>query len=213
MQLNELHYLYLITNETRGLQYVGVSYNPKNRIKVHLNGTGNRLISEHKNDLFTFKILCAGTYSYIYSLEAKCVEKYNTISPNGYNLKPGGLLGGTSNRAGERNTSAIVSELQVLEIRNKYNLGITQIKLAEEYLVSREAISAIVRGKSWSHVGGPLEIKKSHKKLSQENIDEIIRLRKTTKLSFEKIGKIVGASTATCHKYAGGIGCENITNS
>lgn len=42
----------------------------------------------------------------------------------------------------------------VLEIRALYGSGATQQQLADRFGVSRSNISYIVRGKSWSHVGG-----------------------------------------------------------
>ena len=196
--VDKLHYLYIITNETKGLQYVGVSCTPKIRIAVHLGGRGNKGIAKHIGDKFTSKILCIGSQCYIYSLENKCIEVYNTMNPNGYNVATGGALGG--GLSGIKNGMAILDESAILEIRNKYNSGSLQVDLAIEYAVTPTTISHIIRGKTWESVGGPIQINKSNEKLSQEKIDKIIELR-SQNLTFEKIAEIVGVSDRTCSNY------------
>lgn len=54
---------------------------------------------------------------------------------------------------GEANAAAILTEAQVREIRSKYQPYVYQQKqLAEEYGVSRAAISGIVDGRLWKHL-------------------------------------------------------------
>ncbi len=53
---------------------------------------------------------------------------------------------------GEDASRAILTEKDVLEIRNS---GLTIIKLAEKYEVSSSAISSVLRGVNWKHIGGP----------------------------------------------------------
>lgn len=57
---------------------------------------------------------------------------------------------------GERINTAKLTEAQVLEIRHRAAGGATNIYLAQVYGVPDSAISSIVRGKNWKHVGGPI---------------------------------------------------------
>jgi len=56
-------------------------------------------------------------------------------------------------KRGDRNNQAKLTSSQVLEIRKRYAQGkITQTKLAQQYNVSRSAISAIITRATWSHI-------------------------------------------------------------
>jgi len=53
-------------------------------------------------------------------------------------------------RKGESNSRSVLTERQVLRIREEYKIsGKSQSQLAKEYKVSRGAISGIVSGKNW----------------------------------------------------------------
>lgn len=55
---------------------------------------------------------------------------------------------------GERNPHAKVTEEWVREIRERYAAGgVTQEKLAVEYGITRSAVSRIVTGSNWGHLG------------------------------------------------------------
>ena len=55
--------------------------------------------------------------------------------------------------------SARLTPEEVLEIRERRDAGAPQALLAEQYGVSPAAISAIVRGLRWAHLGGPIQTK------------------------------------------------------
>ncbi len=58
---------------------------------------------------------------------------------------------------GERHNMALVTEAQVLAIREEYATGtVSQRTLGERYGLTQIAIGCIVRGKTWRHVGGPI---------------------------------------------------------
>lgn len=58
-------------------------------------------------------------------------------------------------RPGRQPTGAKLTATHVVEIREARARGELLRTLSEEYSVSLEQISNIVRGKAWSHVGGP----------------------------------------------------------
>lgn len=60
------------------------------------------------------------------------------------------------NPRGSRCSQANLTEGDVLAIRRRFANGETQTVLASEYEMSGSAISMIVNGLHWSHVGGPI---------------------------------------------------------
>ena len=103
--LEEVHYLYKITNRVNGKLYIGVTKNPKHRKLCHFNGYDpDRLISKavekHGVNNFSFEIICAGTKEYIYDLESKAIILYNSKAGkgHGYNICDGGLINNQVNK-------------------------------------------------------------------------------------------------------------------
>ena len=61
-----------------------------------------------------------------------------------------------THKTGSQTSSAKLNDESVLEIRNKYRpREYTTMQLAQEYGVSNATISAVIRGQTWRHVGGP----------------------------------------------------------
>lgn len=91
-------YVYCIINTQNSMKYVGCSKNDpkKDRIQRHLSDrSGNRLVKaalqEFGRDAFTYKILETDVSADdVLDLEAFYIQKFNCVSPNGYNLTTGG---------------------------------------------------------------------------------------------------------------------------
>jgi group I intron endonuclease len=94
--MTDVAFLYSITNKTNGMQYIGVTKNPKVRFRghtVHNIKTRSALknaVNKHGADNFEMNILCQGTQDYCYELEGKAIQSFNTRKPNGYNICSGG---------------------------------------------------------------------------------------------------------------------------
>jgi group I intron endonuclease len=92
-------YIYLITNKVNSKQYIGQSKceDIEKRWSQHRNMTKNcigryLLSAYHKYGIenFKFQIICITFDEACDQLEEYYIQKFNTLSPNGYNLKPGG---------------------------------------------------------------------------------------------------------------------------
>lgn len=88
-------YVYLFTNTVNGKCYVGISTAPNRRKRNHIVGNGSKALYaamlKYGMDAFEFKILSKHhTYSGAAKREIKDIKKYNSITPNGYNLSTGG---------------------------------------------------------------------------------------------------------------------------
>lgn len=61
--------------------------------------------------------------------------------------------GGYPSRYGEANAAARLTELDVREIRQLYlEQGLKQRQIAERFGITQVHVSAIVRGKAWTHI-------------------------------------------------------------
>lgn len=101
----DVHYLYKITNLVNGKLYIGVTKNPKHRQLCHFNGYHpDRLISKavlkYGKENLIFEILCEGSKEYIYDLEPKAINLFNSNAEagHGYNLCVGGVINNQVNK-------------------------------------------------------------------------------------------------------------------
>ena len=90
-------YLYRITNNVNGMQYIGVSKHPAKRFKKHCtkpskNRTSllGNAIQKYGSDQFALEVLVQSTMEYCFDLEIKAIEALETRKPNGYNITAGG---------------------------------------------------------------------------------------------------------------------------
>lgn len=81
----------------------------------------------------------------------------------------------------QRGSSAKVCAKDVIEIRNRFSAGESQVALAKEYGVGFQAISGIVRGNTWRDIAGPISLKNKSRmatrlRLDNTSVDELRRL-------------------------------------
>jgi hypothetical protein len=83
------HYLYRIVLPDRRA-YIGVSLDPQQRFSNHCSSKTalGRAIQRYGREHCKFELLCVGPEKYIYALEARAIQKFNTQYPNGYNGAP-----------------------------------------------------------------------------------------------------------------------------
>ncbi len=87
-------YLYTITNQLNGKQYIGISNNPARRWIEHKCNHGSKIvyqaIKKYGIGNIKFDILYEGCEEDIKQLEIDLINKRNTLAPKGYNLTEGG---------------------------------------------------------------------------------------------------------------------------
>ena len=102
--------IYLITNTLSGKMYVGQSNGIKRRFNRHKRAAVTKhhreafylhnSISKHGQENFKFEVLLySKDRDYLNLMEQRCIESYNTLSPNGYNLDTGGGVSRTVSEA------------------------------------------------------------------------------------------------------------------
>lgn len=100
-------FLYKVTNSLTGMQYIGVTVDPKKRWRSHCRAAkSTRLllknaILKHGEENFKMEVLLQAPQEYCYEMEPKLIEAYSTLSPKGYNLSAGGM--GSLGLVGEQN--------------------------------------------------------------------------------------------------------------
>lgn len=89
-------YIYKITNIQNKMMYIGqTTYELKDRIRHHFDKKSNcrylnNAIQKYGKDNFKVEIICICFDDDLNRFEEDYIKKYNTIVPNGYNLKSGG---------------------------------------------------------------------------------------------------------------------------
>lgn len=94
-------YIYLITNKVNGKQYVGqtkcedIQTRWRYHKKMSNESIGRHLLAAYQKygiDNFKFQIICITFDDACDALEEHYIQKFNTLAPNGYNLKYGGKV-------------------------------------------------------------------------------------------------------------------------
>ena len=89
INLPPLTYIYKITCEVNDKSYIGRTGNIKRRIEQHLTGDGSKLLLydfvEFGRSNFTFDIVDMTTGDNLNEIEDKYINKYNSLTPFGYN--------------------------------------------------------------------------------------------------------------------------------
>ena len=165
-------YVYKITCNVNDKSYIGVSIHEpeKQRIREHLAGRGNRVITnavkKYGINAFTYEILEENVFpSLLGDLEVAYIKKFNTVRPNGFNLTYGGDYGGGSR---SEDTKRKISEGKKGRKRGPFS---------EEH---RRKISESKKGKK----RGP------HSEEQRRKLSEINTGRKHTEETRRKLSKI-----------------------
>ena len=135
-------YIYTITNKTDNKIYVGQTIGDlERRWKSHLNPRSNcrylqYAINKYGVDNFVFKLVCITFDNQLDDMEIKYIEKYNSLVPNGYNLRRGGNSGRHHAETKQKITESLKLRYKNGLIHSKPQLGkphdeITKNKIGE----------------------------------------------------------------------------------
>lgn len=89
-------YIYKILNIETNMEYIGQTINDiDKRFKEHCKKGSNcrylrNAIEKYGKDKFTIELVCSCPDEDLDRVEQEYIEKYNTLVPNGYNLREGG---------------------------------------------------------------------------------------------------------------------------
>ena len=124
--MEKTYYIYCITNSENGMQYIGATKKTvEKRFNQHLNDAKlkkkygcnsiKNAIIEFSDDCFSVETLLVCNEEQVDFYEDRFINLYNTLHPNGYNLKTGGrsgckLLEETKKQIAESNRGKFVGE-------------------------------------------------------------------------------------------------------
>lgn len=97
-------------------------------------------------------------------------EAWTTKMRNRPNQKPPPI------RRGEDNNTARFSVAEVFDMRQRRAAGASLKEIAERYATSQAQVSYVVTGRTWSHVGGPIQPVRTKERLTEADVREIRRL-------------------------------------
>ena len=119
--------IYKITNNVNGKIYIGQSVDPNHRFVSHIsranknedNSPIHAAINKYGKENFSMEIL-EWTDNYN-ERERELIREYNTMSPNGYNVAPGGEE--PPHKYGEDHHKSVITEEQIDIIINELKNG------------------------------------------------------------------------------------------
>jgi len=183
-------YIYTITNKTDNKTYVGQTMRDvEERWKDHLKKRSNcrylsSAIKKYGVDNFEFKLVCITFDNQLNDMEIKYIEKYNSLVPNGYNLRRGGNSGRHHAETKQKITDTLKQRYKNGLIHPRSQLGIPHSE------ITKKKISESLKGK----------------KPSQETINKwIISRRKNKTIQFDMEGNKLN-SFDSCKEAAEYIG-------
>ena len=196
-------FLYKITNLINNKVYIGQTIHPdkrwwehKQRAKTH-NYPIHLAIVKYGEENFVFEIL---EESQNYNeREKELIKQYNSLSPNGYNIIPGGPSPVYYGEDHPRNT---ISNTNVLNIISELQKGkLSDREIAKKYGTTDKIVADINHG--YTHIQPdikyPIKEKRGCQKLTKEQVKRIKKLLRTTNLSYSDIGKQFGVSKSNIY--------------
>lgn len=187
--------IYKIKNKVNGKEYVGQSVNPERRFTAHLsraylnsdNSPIHLAINKYGKENFK---MCVLEWTKNYNIrEKELIKYYNTMSPNGYNILPGGNAPPV--HIGEKHHKSSVSDAQVEIIMSELRRGkLTQEQIGNLFTppVRQCVIASINTGQTHKTQGIKYPINKnSPYHLSSEQISDIQWLISETLYTFSQI--------------------------
>lgn len=176
--------IYIIKNTINEKIYIGQSIDTKSRFTSHCKNKKDHSlidmsIQKHGKQYFYFEVLESQIENYN-EREKYWIKFYNSITPNGYNILPGGEEPPTF--YGDDHPNTKIKEKEVLSL--KEDLRKTKIplsELGEKYGISKKQILRINQGLSRSIIGETYPVRANpniNGKLTEKNVKEIIFLLK-----------------------------------
>ena len=190
--------IYKIENLNNGKVYIGQSIHPYRRLIEHMYMARHHLdelpihlaIAKHKEENFSFTIIEENVENYN-EREAYWIKHYNSLSPNGYNILPGGQTNPILK--GEKHPRNTLADQQVDEIiEHLLFSNLSQRAIADLVGTTERIVNSINKGESHQIDGYiyPLRPKFCH--YSQKTLEEIFWLLSNSDASLDSIAKYFG---------------------
>jgi group I intron endonuclease len=165
-------YIYKIRNRIDNKIYVGQTIGDlERRWKTHLNTGSNcrylkSAINKYGMDNFEFKLVCITFDNQLDDMEIKYIEQYNSLVPNGYNLRQGGNSGTHHAETKQKISETLKNRYQNGLIHPRNQLGIPHSE------ITKKKISESLKGRKMSQESiNKRTISRRKNKIIQQDID------------------------------------------
>lgn len=207
-----IHYIYCYTNKTNNKQYIGQTNNLERRKKQHIQDSihqhlGHEIayeqpihcaIRKYGIDNFNIevlKVIDTQDWNEVNKIESEYIKKYNTLSPNGYNLKAEGAANQGKNKS--KLSDEIVNNI-INDLKNKVEI----IKISEKYNISRSYVSDINNGRCLRRENEIYPLQQN--RITKEEYLDIIDMIKNTAYSLREIARYFNRDKETIRKINNG---------
>lgn len=178
--------IYMYTNKINGMKYIGQTIcRLKKRHNEHLKRDDSyidRALRKYGKENFTLEIIEDKIYDRkrLDELEIFYINKYDSFN-NGYNLTKGGC-----------GAASFPTEMGKKIINEIKNTAKTFKEIAEEFNSTIYTVSDINNGKTFyqDDIEYPIREERYNRKYTQDNLDYVISLLKTTDFSCRKIAEL-----------------------
>lgn len=192
-------YIYKITNKISGKMYIGETKEAdvETRWKGHLNAIRHNrgcpalqdAVRKYGIDKFKFEIVVICFDENRYDMEQFYIKKYNTLTPNGYNITLGGLGGGFIGKKHTPETLARIKESGAKfreenpdhfeTYREKLSNSLKKLNISERMKNSEKWQTAIREGR----IGGGAHKNKENNETTRHKISESLKKYHHTKVN------------------------------
>lgn len=206
MQVNPVEIIkkeiYIIKNDINDKVYIGQAIDSELRFSQHCKKSSSTnadyrsidyAIYKYGKEHFWYEVIKRDSENYNED-EIDYIKKYNSLFPNGYNLTPGGE--NPPVKFGENHHNSKITDEQVQEICELLkNTNLSLNNIAKKYNISKKQVMRINQGSSRKIKDQKYPVRETpnrNGKLTEEDVDEIIKMLKYTYLFSGEIAKKFG---------------------
>lgn len=152
-------YIYKITNTVNGKCYIGVTTkeNPNERWMKHKTAIRanigcpflQKAVKKYGEDTFKFEVLIICFDKDVFKFENEYIIKYNSMSPNGYNVAVGGIRGPTFLGKHHSEETKKILSVKSREYHNRPEIKEKQRQRAIEFNKTRNTSELLKNSEKW----------------------------------------------------------------